>query len=194
MFLFLTHHTGRNFLTLLPAWFFYSLTPVWTGACRTGPAGRLTPCSTLSRCSMPQTLPWLQCFYAKVSLSIRLSDYPPPAAYVWALLTLFLLLLRFLVWSAILPYLMYRADKCIFAQLMTLHHPKDVSNVFVSFKIFLFLVSKMTRLLQKNITILIFSFQGSFRLKISACQSTPYLWCILADCLLACTSISVLTG
>ena len=32
-------------------------------------ADRLTPCSTLSRCSMSQTLPWLQCFYAKVSLS-----------------------------------------------------------------------------------------------------------------------------
>lgn len=32
-------------------------------------AGRLTPCSPLSRYSMSQTLPWLQCFYAKVSLS-----------------------------------------------------------------------------------------------------------------------------
>jgi hypothetical protein len=31
----------------------------------------------------------------------------------------------------------------------------------------------MTRLFQKNITIPIFSFQGSLRLKTSACQKTP---------------------
>ena len=66
----------------MPVQFFHSLSPVWiTGVCRTGPAGRLTPCSTLSRCTMPQTLLWSVVFLTEVSLSSSLSNCLPPTTY-----------------------------------------------------------------------------------------------------------------
>lgn len=54
------------------------------------------------------------------------------------------------------------ADKYIMAQLMTPHHSlKNGSNVSCPLRYFI--MSELTYFIQKNITILIFCFQGSFR-------------------------------
>lgn len=91
-----------------------------------GPArlAALTPCSTLSRCSMSQTLPWLQCFMQRYHYhsAFRLPathSLCPGAAHTFPSSSTIPCLIRF--FSA-LPAA--TADKCIFTQLMTLHHTK----------------------------------------------------------------------
>ena len=106
---------------------------------------------------------------------IRLSDCLPPTAYVRALLTLFLHLLRFLVWSAsFLPYLLpLRTNVSSHSSWPCITQNRMCRNVLCPLRYFYILASEMTRLFQKNITIPIFNFQGSLRLKTSACQKTP---------------------
>ena len=100
-------------------------------------------------------------FLCKGIIIIRLSGCLPPTAYVWALLTLFLHLLRFLVWSAsFLPYLLpLRTNVSSHSSWPCITPNRMCRNVLCPLRYFYILVSEMTRLFQKNITILIFSFQ-----------------------------------
>ena len=136
---------------------------MWNGICRTGPAW---PPYTLQHPFPLQHAPDATLVFvsAKVSLSFKLSEYLPPISHAGVPLILFLLLLRFLVRSAII-LLKYTVHRQI--PLGAAHGPssfqKNVLNVLCPLRYFIFLASKMTRSIQKNITILIFNFQGSIR-------------------------------
>lgn len=64
--------------THIPVWFFIHSLPMWNGVCRTDPADRLTPCSSLSCCSMSQTLLWLPCFLFSKGI-ITIQSFKPSA-------------------------------------------------------------------------------------------------------------------
>ena len=155
---------------------FFILSPrCETGVCRTGLS---RPPDTLQYPFPLQHVPdatLVAVFLCKGIIIIRLSGCLPPTAYVWALLTLFLHLLRFLVWSAsFLPYLLpLRTNVSSHSSWPCITQNRMCRNVLCPLRYFYILASEMTRLFQKNITIPIFSFQGSLRLKTSACQKTP---------------------
>lgn len=130
-------HNSKNICLV---WLFF-LSPVWIGVCRTGPADCLTPCGTLSRRSMHQTLPWLPCFrFSKGIIIIQLfgisaTDIPcRGAAHTFpSSITIPCSICN-------LPVSIFRhADKCLFAQLIAPHHPKtDVLNVLCPLRYFYF--------------------------------------------------------
>lgn len=142
---------------------FHSLCPVWNGICRTGPADRLTPCSALSCCSMSQALPWLPCFLSKGIIIIQTFRLPATgslcrsAAHTFPSSITIPCLICLLICLKIMP-----ADKYIMAQLIAPHHSSK-NGLNVSCPLRYFIMSELTCSIQKNITILIFNFQGSLR-------------------------------
>ena len=96
----------------------------------------LTPCSSLSCCNMPRTLPRLLCSPVKVSLSSMLSECLPTHPYRNCMLLLFTSSITFLAFICPIAVFLFKyADKCIFAKLC---FPSRYSchRCFVSSKIY----------------------------------------------------------
>lgn len=170
------------------------------------PAGHMTPCSPLSRYSIPQALPWLLCSHlAEVSLSSGFSGHPPPMTYAEMPLIFFLLLLRFLVLSACCSPVCYCRQ--IFHR-VAYNSPSSCgcSECFVSLKIFFIAILTGVKICHcpirfsicwadkmadfsnhkyklsflKNIIILIFRFQyiyGIPYLEQNARRNAPQIYC-----------------
>ena len=151
-------------LTCRPDPVFHSLCPVWNGICRTGP-GR--PPDTLQHPVPLQHVPDAT-LVAVFSISkgiiiIQTFRFPATgnpcrsAAHTFPSSITIPCLICLLISLKIMP-----ADKYIMAQLMAPHHSlKNGSNVLCPLRYFI--MSEVTCSVQKNITILIFCFQGSFR-------------------------------